>query len=224
MAGWVALATGYLHAYLAIYQRVSLALAGMGVGAVSPQTNAFLDGCRSGTIWACWFCGSLALLTMTFGLWHPEPGPWKNHHVAPQSTIASSAAPMGERMPARATTGQPRHKFGLFVPLAVASLEHGLDPRLVAAVMMVESSGNPAATNGRCVGLMQVNVPVWQRVLSLDEARMTEPLYNLRAGCRILRHYLTIERDDVRRALRRYHGGKRWRYAERVLKVWEGRN
>ena len=28
----MALATGYLHAYLAIYQRVSLALAGMGVG------------------------------------------------------------------------------------------------------------------------------------------------------------------------------------------------
>ena len=153
MAGWVALATGYLHAYLAMYQRVPLALDGMGVGAVSPRVVVILLG-----------------------------------------------------------------------SLAVASLEHGLDPRLVAAVMMVESSGNPAATNGRCVGLMQVNVPVWQRALSLDEARMTEPLYNLRAGCRILRHYLDIEQDDVRRALRRYHGARSWRYAERVLRVWEGSN
>lgn len=171
-----------------------------------------------------WCLSSLALLTFAFGLWHPEPGPWKTRQVAPQSTITSSAAPMGERMPARATTGQPRHKFGLFMPLAVASIEHGLDPRLVAAVMMVESSGNPAAVNGRCVGLMQVNMSVWRRVLSLDEARMTEPLYNLRAGCRILRHYLDIERDDVRRALRRYHGARSWRYAERVMAVWEGRN
>jgi soluble lytic murein transglycosylase-like protein len=113
---------------------------------------------------------------------------------------------------------------GLLWSVSVVAIANRLDPRLVLAVVMVESSGNPAAVNGRCVGLMQVNVPVWQRVLSLDQKRMTEPLYNLRAGCRILRHYLDIEQDDVRRALRRYHGARSWRYAERVLKVWEGRN
>jgi len=171
-----------------------------------------------------WCLSSLALLTLAFGLWHPDPGPWKTLHVAPQSTIATTTTQTGGSPLPRVTTGRPRHKFGLFVPLAVASIEHSLDPRLVAAVMMAESSGNPAAVNGRCVGLMQVNVPVWRMALKLDPSRMMDPRYNLRAGCRILRHYLGIEQGDVRRALRRYHGARSWRYAERVLTVWEGSN
>jgi soluble lytic murein transglycosylase-like protein len=110
--------------------------------------------------------------------------------------------------------------------IPMAALDHHLDPRLVGAVVMVESSGNPAAVHARsrCVGLMQVNMRVWRGPLRLDQARMTEPAYNLRAGCEILRRYLVAEQGDVRRALRRYHGGRSWRYAERVLSVWEGRN
>jgi soluble lytic murein transglycosylase-like protein len=130
--------------------------------------------------------------------------------------------PVSESATVRPALAHFPQSSGLLWSVSVVAIANRLDPLLVAAVVMVESSGNPAAVNGRCVGLMQVNMSVWRRALNLDPARMMEPRYNLRAGCAILLRYLAIERGDVRRALRRYHGGESWRYADRVLATREG--
>ncbi|MGM0915579.1 MAG: lytic transglycosylase domain-containing protein [Pseudomonadota bacterium] len=98
----------------------------------------------------------------------------------------------------------------------------GLPPELVLALIQVESAFRvEAVSSAGAVGLMQI-MPFWIRELGLPADDLKDPWRNLRYGCTILAHYLSVERGDFTRALARYNGslGKTW-YPERVMRAWQ---
>ena len=99
----------------------------------------------------------------------------------------------------------------------------GLDPQLVLGVIQVESKFRKyAISKAGARGYMQV-MPFWTKLIGDGDQNLFNLRTNLRYGCTILRHYLTIEHGDTSRALARYNGtlGKS-RYPDNVLRAWLG--
>lgn len=95
------------------------------------------------------------------------------------------------------------------------AFEYGLSPRLLAAVVFVESSCRANAVSGRAsVGLLQVNPLVWGH-----SEELKDPEKNMKIGARILKTY--ISRYGVVEGLHHFNGlgNKTNSYAERVLEV-----
>lgn len=92
-----------------------------------------------------------------------------------------------------------------------AGKKWGVDPRLLKAVMMQESGGNPNATSSAdAYGLMQIIRPNFKATGITD---WTDPNQNINAGAQILSENLLRSGGDVPLALRYYHGGydtSRW--------------
>ena len=86
------------------------------------------------------------------------------------------------------------------------SAMHGVDPRIVTAMVVVESSFRPAVVNHGCYGLMQVNYQVWRKALSLDLYKLRDVDYNLEKGLDILCIYIR-QTGSVEKALHRYNCG-----------------
>ena len=88
------------------------------------------------------------------------------------------------------------------------SRQYDFEPNLVLGIMQVESGFNPTAVShvGAC-GLMQVNVPVWRKELSIDVNRVFDVEYNIDLGLRILKHYYTESNGNMKRALHLYNNG-----------------
>jgi len=61
-------------------------------------------------------------------------------------------------------------------------------PELVEAMIEKESSWNPAAVNGNCVGLMQVNKEIHKELIG--DLDMTDPYDNIYVGVTILEELL----------------------------------
>ncbi len=91
--------------------------------------------------------------------------------------------------------------------LAVAAAErHGLDPKLVLAVVSVESAFEPSAVSPKgAQGLMQL-MP--QTASALGVADSLDPAQNLDGGTRHLGALLTFYGGDLRRALAAYNAGQ----------------
>jgi soluble lytic murein transglycosylase-like protein len=87
--------------------------------------------------------------------------------------------------------------------------------------MEVESRFNRwAVSSAGAVGLMQV-MPFWPEQLGLRRRELLSTEQNIRMGCAILRYYLDMERNDVRRALARYNGSTgRREYPDLVVTRW----
>jgi soluble lytic murein transglycosylase-like protein len=100
----------------------------------------------------------------------------------------------------------------------------GLEPRLVLAVIDVESGFRKyAVSSAGARGFMQV-MPFWVREIGMPGQSLFHPRTNLRYGCVILRHYLDIERGNLVNALGRYNGSLgRPGYPERVLRALRNR-
>ncbi len=82
----------------------------------------------------------------------------------------------------------------------------GLDPELVLGLIEVESGFKKYALSSvGARGYMQV-MPFWVKTIGTNEHNLFNLRTNLRYGCTILRHYLTIEKGDMFRALGRYNG------------------
>ncbi len=99
----------------------------------------------------------------------------------------------------------------------------GLDIMLVMGLIQVESNFRKFAVSPvGARGYMQV-MPFWTRLIGDGTQNLFNLRTNLRYGCTILRHYLTIEHGDTFRALARYNGtlGKS-RYPDNVLRAWSG--
>jgi hypothetical protein len=96
----------------------------------------------------------------------------------------------------------------------------GLEPRLVLAVIDVESGFRKyAVSSAGARGYMQV-MPFWVREIGMPGQNLFHPRTNLRYGCVILRHYLEIERGNLHNALARYNGSLgRPEYPDRVLRA-----
>jgi len=102
--------------------------------------------------------------------------------------------------------------------------EQRLPPGLVMALMEVESRFDRwAVSSAGAVGLMQV-MAFWPDRLGMKRFELTQITANMRMGCAILRYYLKMEHNDVRKALARYNGsvGNR-RYPDLVVTRWTTR-
>lgn len=102
-----------------------------------------------------------------------------------------------------------------------SSERYGLDPELVTAVMLVESSARPWAHSPKgAVGLMQVMPHMMQPLDLVGNAATIES--NIEAGCNILAS--NIRRLGVERGISAYFWGSDIRgvaYLERVLRARE---
>lgn len=85
------------------------------------------------------------------------------------------------------------------------SREYGISPKLVQAIIQVESQGNPKAVSPRgALGLMQLMPEV---IKACQVADPFDPLANIRAGVRHL-HYLLLEfSGNLSLALAAYNAG-----------------
>jgi hypothetical protein len=81
-----------------------------------------------------------------------------------------------------------------------AAIDYGLLPKLLAALVYVESSCRPNARDGfGSVGLTQVNPKVWGH-----KAQLQDPETNIRIGAKILAGY--VSRFGLVEGLHRYNG------------------
>jgi soluble lytic murein transglycosylase-like protein len=87
----------------------------------------------------------------------------------------------------------------------MAAIRHGIDPAMIHAIIMAESSFNPDAVSNRgAQGLMQL-MP--QTAESLGLADAFDPGKNIDAGARYFRQLLNQFRGDVELALAAYNAG-----------------
>ena len=101
----------------------------------------------------------------------------------------------------------------------VIAHKQGLDPKLVRAVVTVESSWRPGAVSRKdAIGLLQVHHPTWGH--KWTRRQLKDPEQNLLAGTTILRKYLK-ESGTLKEALRKYSGGESG-YYEKVKKQMRG--
>jgi len=118
-------------------------------------------------------------------------------------------------------------------PIMQFSAYYGLDPKLIAAVMLQESGGNPEAySKSGAVGLMQVmprdglaadfmciNGPCFSARPSMDE--LFDPHFNIDFGIMMLSGLIS-KFGDVREGLRAYGPmDSGYHYADLVLKIYE---
>jgi len=83
--------------------------------------------------------------------------------------------------------------------------KHGLNPRLVASIVIVESRGNPFAISGQdAVGVMQVHLPTWGATADREDVNLLKVEDNIDFGARILKEY--VSRYGVSEGIRRYNG------------------
>jgi len=113
---------------------------------------------------------------------------------------------------------------------------HGLDPRLLAALVHVESGWDPQARGSAGeIGLTQI-LPETARWIAEARGRpipdLADPLESLDAGAWYLTALLRETGGNAVEALARYNGGPRWRdrapvaariYSERVVRLAAGR-
>lgn len=120
--------------------------------------------------------------------------------------------PIPDWTPAASARGRVAPSPGPSRPLApfagairAAAARHGLDPRLVEAVVLAESAGNPVAVSPKGArGLMQL-MP--ERAAALGVQDPFDPLQNLDGGVRHLRDLLRRFRGDLTLALAAYNAG-----------------
>lgn len=105
--------------------------------------------------------------------------------------------------------------------------ERNICPELVEAIIEAESSWNPKAQNGDCIGLMQVSES-WHkdRMARLGVTDLTDPYDNILVGVDYLAE-LFERYEDVGAVLMKYNGdsrlpeyletGEMSKYAEKIL-------
>ena len=106
------------------------------------------------------------------------------------------------------------------------AIQKKLDPSLVAAVVVVESRGNPTAiSNSKSVGLMQIHVPTWASEVDFTEKNPFDPEVNIDLGTTILAGYIGRSKD-LESALFAYVGAEdpgTSQYVSKVLEIYRSR-
>ena len=71
------------------------------------------------------------------------------------------------------------------------SRKHGIDPKLVASIVIVESRANPfAISDSNSVGVMQIHIPTWGRTADRENMNLFKIEDNVALGVRILKGYV----------------------------------
>jgi soluble lytic murein transglycosylase-like protein len=86
-----------------------------------------------------------------------------------------------------------------------SSSRHGLDPRLVASIVIVESGANPyAVSEADSVGIMQIHLGTWGAIADKENINLFKVEDNVEFGVRILRDYIAA--TDTWEGVARYRG------------------
>jgi soluble lytic murein transglycosylase-like protein len=86
-----------------------------------------------------------------------------------------------------------------------SSSRHGVDPRLVASIVIVESGANPyAISEADSVGLMQIHLGTWAAIADKEDINLFKVEDNVEFGVRILRDYISA--SDTWEGVARYRG------------------
>lgn len=125
----------------------------------------------------------------------------------------------------RTTNPTLDRETALYMAYAVqeAADRYDLPEAILAGLIHTESRADPRAINKGCLGLTQVNWPVWKKELTLKHPEifspedLFEPRRSILAGAWILRHYLN-RYQSMDRALEAYSGGAKW-YPSKVQRV-----
>jgi hypothetical protein len=85
------------------------------------------------------------------------------------------------------------------------SKKYNLDPKLVASIVIVESSANPfAISNADAVGVMQIHMPTWGKTADKENLNLFRVEDNIALGVRILKGY--VARHGLWPGVMRYRG------------------
>ena len=117
----------------------------------------------------------------------------------------------------------------LAASIASSARKYKLNPQLLAAIVVVESRGNPLAVSERdAIGAMQIHRPTWGEAAEREDLNLFRIEDNIDFGTRILQNY--IQRFGVSNGIRRYNGlipGKaKWerssrRYLAKVQSIYQ---
>ncbi|MEM8594325.1 MAG: transglycosylase SLT domain-containing protein [Pseudomonadota bacterium] len=101
------------------------------------------------------------------------------------------------------------------------SYRHGLNPNLILALIQIESNFKPKVNSYvGAQGLMQI-MPFWKKEIGRTSDNLHDIKVNIHYGCRILKHYLNIEKGRLVPALARYNGSYgRMKYPNKVIGAW----
>lgn len=92
-----------------------------------------------------------------------------------------------------------------------AATANGIDPKLFAALVAVESTFKPNAINStariKSYGLSQLTIVTAKHHCKLDESEIMDPKKNLFCGAKVLAHQLRRYKGDVNKALSAYNAG-----------------
>ena len=115
----------------------------------------------------------------------------------------------------------PKELTGIVIS---AGEKFGIDPKIIAAIIVVESSAKPkAVSKGGDYGLMQIRWNVHKKDIqcrfpSIKAAEdLLDPSVNVQIGTEIFARY-SSQRNTLRGALLKYSGGNKT-MAERVLRL-----
>ncbi len=126
----------------------------------------------------------------------------------PDGVIHFTNTPTGNlpwKLYLKETVSQPRRPLAYERLIEELSLQHGLDPSLVKAVVEVESNFDPLAVSPKgAMGLMQL-MPSTARLLGV--ANPFDPRENLEAGIRYLKTLLERFNYELHLALAAYNAG-----------------
>ncbi len=104
--------------------------------------------------------------------------------------------------------------------IARKCVEKGLNPAVVSAIVVVESSGNPlTVSSSGDLGLMQVNARIHSPAFNFEERNLLNPEDNIEVGTTILRSM--ADRHGDGKAIQAYNGllPEKREYASRVQAV-----
>jgi soluble lytic murein transglycosylase-like protein len=89
--------------------------------------------------------------------------------------------------------------------IVASARKHGLDPKLIASITIVESRGNPIAISGAsAVGIMQIHLPTWGAIADRENVNLMKIEDNIDFGSRILKTY--VRQYGLWEGVKRYNG------------------
>jgi soluble lytic murein transglycosylase-like protein len=100
---------------------------------------------------------------------------------------------------------QERDRSRVAKAIVENSRKQGLDPKLVASIVIVESRANPfAISDASAVGVMQIHLPTWGRTADRENINLFKVEDNIALGVRILKGY--VAQYGLWNGVMRYNG------------------
>jgi hypothetical protein len=134
----------------------------------------------------------------------PVSAPAEASRTISDSVPAGPAVTAMESFLARYKVGEP-HRSRIAQAIVHSSRKYDVDSRLVAGIMIVESSANPFAISGRdSIGIMQIHLPTWGEAADEEDINLFKIEDNVDFGVRILSDY--IRQYGLWDGVKRYKG------------------